>query len=97
MTVKLAVADLARYELSAALVALIVQVPTATARTTVPETVQIDVVSEVNVTAPVPEPPVVERLANTPTARNEGTTTEIDAWLICVATTGVLKMVTASM
>ena len=56
---------------------LIVQVPAATARTTAPETVQIDEVREVNVTPPVPEPPADEMFAKVPTARNDGTIPEI--------------------
>jgi hypothetical protein len=66
---------------------LIVQVPAATPRTTAPETVQVDEVREVNVTPPVPEPPDEEMFANVPTARNDGTITEIGNWLICVPET----------
>jgi hypothetical protein len=51
-------------------------VPTAIAVTTFPETVQIEVLVEVNETAPVPDPPVVESVAVDPTRREFDIETE---------------------
>jgi hypothetical protein len=66
-----AVAEAALYALSPAFVAVIEQFPAETADKVLPETEQIDVVVELKVTAPVPDPPVVEREAVPPTVSAE--------------------------
>ena len=47
------------------------QVPAPTAESVVPETVQTEVVVEVKLTAPLPDPPVVARDADPPTRSAE--------------------------
>jgi hypothetical protein len=66
-----AVAEAALYALSPAFVAVIEQFPAETADKVLPETEQIDVVVELKVTAPVPDPPEVDRGEELPTTNAE--------------------------
>jgi hypothetical protein len=75
-------ADAALYVLSAALVAVMAQVPAETADKVEPETVQIEVVVDVNETSPVPEPPEVAIEAVLPTLNGEIVLIENEDWFI---------------
>ena len=61
------------------------QDPAAIAVTTFPETVHVDAVVELKVTAPVPDPPEVERVAVDPTRREEDI--EIESPCCCIRLT----------